>query len=122
MIPKRLIKKTIIDLSKEGMWNIEFVSGKKRYKVKYNKEKDEVFTDEFGVFDFEKIENELPEMGTLSNREKEVFQMLLTDKKRKEIADELCITENTVKKHTSNIFVKLDVSSRAELLNKIKSI
>lgn len=74
------------------------------------------------VFDFEKIENELPEMGTLSNREKEVFQMLLTDKKRKEIADELCITENTVKKHTSNIFVKLDVSSRAELLNKIKSI
>lgn len=74
------------------------------------------------VFDFEKIENELPEMGTLSNREKEVFQMLLTDKKRKEIADELCITENTVKKHTSNIFVKLDVSSRAELLDKIKSI
>lgn len=74
------------------------------------------------VFDFEKIENELPEMSTLSNREMEVFQMLLTDKKRKEIADELCITENTVKKHTSNIFVKLDVSSRAELLDKIKSI
>lgn len=74
------------------------------------------------VFDFEKIENELPEMSTLSKREVEVFQMLLTDKKRKEIADELYITENTVKKHTSNIFVKLDVSSRAELLDKIKSI
>ena len=57
MIPKKLIKKTIVDLSNEGMWNIEFVSGKKRYKVKYNKEKDEVFTDEFGVFDFEKITN-----------------------------------------------------------------
>ena len=57
MIPKKLIKKTIVDLSKEGKWNIEFVSGKKRYKVKYNKEKDEVFTDEFGVFDFEKITN-----------------------------------------------------------------
>ena len=57
MIPKRLIKKTIVDLSKEGMWNIEFVSGKKRYKVKYDKEKDEVFTDEFGVFDFEKMTN-----------------------------------------------------------------
>ena len=57
MIPKKLIKKTIVDLSKEGMWNIEFVSGKKRYKVKYSKETDEVFTDEFGVFDFEKITN-----------------------------------------------------------------
>lgn len=57
MIPKKLIKKTIVDLSKEGMWNIEFVSGKKRYKVKYDKEKDEVFTDEFGAFDFEKITN-----------------------------------------------------------------
>ena len=58
MIPKKLIKKTIVDLSNEGKWNIEFVvSGKKRYKVKYNKEKDEVFTDEFGVFDFEKITN-----------------------------------------------------------------
>ena len=74
------------------------------------------------VFDYEKLQKELPEMSTLSNREMEVFQMLLTDKKRKEIADELCITENTVKKHTSNIFVKLDVSSRAELLDKIKSI
>jgi CTP:phosphocholine cytidylyltransferase-like protein len=42
MIPKKLIKKTIVDLSNEGLWNIEFVSGKKRYKVKYNKEKDEV--------------------------------------------------------------------------------
>lgn len=57
MIPKKLIKKTIVDLSKEGIWNIEFVSGKKRYKVKYNKETDEVFADEFGVFDFEKITN-----------------------------------------------------------------
>lgn len=55
MIPKKLIKKTIVDLSNEGKWNIEFVSGKKRYKVKYDKEKDEVFTDEFGVFDFEKM-------------------------------------------------------------------
>ena len=38
-----MIKKTIVDLSNEGLWNIEFVSGKKRYKVKYDKEKDEVF-------------------------------------------------------------------------------
>ena len=57
MIPKKLIKKTIVNLSNEGKWNIEFVSGKKRYKVKYDKEKDEIFTDEFGAFDFEKITN-----------------------------------------------------------------
>ena len=52
-----MIKKTIVDLFNEGWLNIEFVSEKKRYKVKYDKEKDGVFTDEFGIFDFEKIIN-----------------------------------------------------------------
>ena len=35
--------------------------------------------------------------------------------RRKEIAVEMSVTEHTVKKHTGNIFSKMDVTSRAEL-------
>ena len=42
-------------------------------------------------------------------------------KKRKEIAETLCISENTVKTHTSNVFSKLEVSTRNELIEKVKS-
>ncbi|MBQ4347302.1 MAG: response regulator transcription factor [Firmicutes bacterium] len=55
----------------------------------------------------------------LSPREKDVFKELLTDKKRKEIALALFISENTVKTHTSNIFSKLEVSTRNELIEKV---
>lgn len=61
-----------------------------------------------------------PEIERLSARERDVFQKILEDKKRKEIAEELFITENTVKKHISNIFAKLEVSNRNELFDKIK--
>ncbi len=60
-----------------------------------------------------------PELQLLSARERDVLDKILEDKKRKEIAEDLFITENTVKKHISNIFSKLGVSSRHELLEKI---
>ena len=59
------------------------------------------------------------EAANLSEREKDVFHALLEDKKRKQIAEELCISENTVKTHTSNIFSKLEVSTRGELIEKV---
>ena len=51
----------------------------------------------------------------LTNRETEVLAALLQNKRRKEIAVEMSVTEHTVKKHTGNIFSKMDVTSRAEL-------
>lgn len=59
------------------------------------------------------------EFAGLSGREKDVFRELLMDKKRKEIAEALCISENTVKTHTSNVFSKLEVSTRTELTEKV---
>ncbi|MBR2062905.1 MAG: helix-turn-helix transcriptional regulator, partial [Anaerotignum sp.] len=59
------------------------------------------------------------ETAGLSPREMDVFRELLTDKKRKEIAEALCISENTVKTHTSNVFSKLEVSTRNELMEKV---
>lgn len=59
-------------------------------------------------------------MEQLTAREKEVLFHILSNKKRKDIAEELCVSENTIKKHTSHIFAKLGVSSRMELFEKIK--
>lgn len=70
-------------------------------------------------FDLEQIAYGWSEISTLSPREREVLVKMLEEKKRKEIAEELCITENTVKKHVSNIFAKLHISSRSELLARI---
>ena len=61
-----------------------------------------------------------PPAEELTEREMDVFRAILADKKRKEIAADLCITEHTVKKHTSNIFSKLGISSRTELYDKIR--
>ena len=55
----------------------------------------------------------------LTAREIDVLREILENKKRKEIAEKLCVTENTVKKHTSHIFAKMEVKNRAELFEKL---
>ncbi len=49
----------------------------------------------------------------LSAREVEVLRLLAAGKTNRAIATELGISERTVDRHTSNIFTKLDVSSRS---------
>ena len=51
--------------------------------------------------------------GSLSPREAQVLRLLATGKTNRAIAAGLFISERTVERHVSNIFVKLDVSSRA---------
>lgn len=49
----------------------------------------------------------------LSHRELEVLRLLATGKTNKTIAEELSLSERTVDRHVSNLFVKLNVASRA---------
>lgn len=49
----------------------------------------------------------------LTKREKEVFDLLIRNKSTKEIAEELFISEKTVRNHISNAMQKLGVSGRA---------
>ena len=54
-----------------------------------------------------------PVAHPLSGRELEVLRLVAAGKSNRTIADELFISERTVERHMSNIFAKLDVSSRA---------
>ena len=49
----------------------------------------------------------------LTNREQEVFELLVLNKSTKEIADLLKISEKTVRNHISNTIQKLGVKGRA---------
>ena len=58
---------------------------------------------------------------TLSEREKEVLKYILANEKRQIIAQELFVTESTIKKHTANIFRKLEITNRTELFKKAQN-
>jgi DNA-binding CsgD family transcriptional regulator len=54
-----------------------------------------------------------PVTGGLTGREMEVLALVATGKTNREIAEDLAISQKTVARHLSNIFIKLEVSSRA---------
>ena len=55
------------------------------------------------------------EKPLLSDREKEIVQLVAQGFRNKEIGEKLFISEQTVKNHLHNIFDKLGVSDRLEL-------
>lgn len=57
----------------------------------------------------------------LSEREREVLDLLLQGKSNKEIDGELFISAHTVRNHVHNIYEKLGVGSRLELMNRVRS-
>ena len=62
----------------------------------------------------------LPEGVTLSTRQMDVLEGILDGKSRKTIAADLCLSENTVKMHTSALYRLLNVSSRDEIFALLK--
>lgn len=61
-----------------------------------------------------------PELDLLTEREREVMDLLAKGLTNKEIADNLVITTNTVKRHLKSIFVKLDIHTRSAAVAKVK--
>lgn len=59
------------------------------------------------------------ELDKLSIREQEILSALSKGYRYKEIADTLFISTETVRTHIRNIYVKLEVTSRTEALNKV---
>lgn len=54
--------------------------------------------------------------NTLTNREREVFQMMVEGYPTKEIAETLCLSPSTVKSHRSNIMEKLKMDNISKLI------
>ena len=52
----------------------------------------------------------------LSKREKEVFDLLILNNSTQDIADNLKISEKTVRNHISNVMQKLDVINRSNAI------
>ncbi|MDR0783448.1 MAG: LuxR C-terminal-related transcriptional regulator [Propionibacteriaceae bacterium] len=61
----------------------------------------------------------LPNIVNLTAREKELLGLLMAGDSPKQIARKLAISQSTVNFHTTNLYRKVNVSSRHELLAKI---
>ena len=68
------------------------------------------------------IREKYPELAKLSPRELEVFTQLLSDKTQGEIAQELFISSSSVHFHCKNIYKKLEVSGRRQILVRYKDL
>ena len=58
----------------------------------------------------------------LTNREEEVFNLLILNKTTKEIAYDLRISEKTVRNHISNVIQKLGVKGRSQAIIELLKI
>ena len=63
-----------------------------------------------------------PEAGILSERELEVLRLMAAGRSNREIAGELVIAIGTVKRHTANIFDRLDVRNRTEAVAEARRL
>ena len=64
-------------------------------------------------------DGEILDSTILTNREKEVFELLILNKSTGDIADALCISEKTVRNHISNVIQKLEVKTRYQAILKL---
>lgn len=70
---------------------------------------------------FKLNEQALAETG-ISKREYEVLELMAKGLSNQEIADKLFVSLNTVKTHSSNLFLKLEVSRRTQAIQKAQSL
>lgn len=66
-------------------------------------------------------QQEIEKLG-ISKRELDVLNLMATGLSNEEIASKLFISLNTVKTHSSNIFLKLDVKRRTQAVGKAKRL
>jgi two-component system, NarL family, response regulator LiaR len=94
--------------------------------LKLTKPKVETITIEKQVFvktdaPFVFNQQEMDKLG-LSKREIEVLELMAKGLSNQEIAENLFVSLNTIKTHSSNLFVKLDVKRRTQAIEKGKKL
>ena len=86
-----------------------------RQKVKTIVVEKEILVQKNGPFILN--EKELENLG-ISKREHEVLQLMSEGLSNNEIAERMYVSLNTIKTHSSNLFVKLDVKRRTQAIEK----
>ena len=61
-------------------------------------------------------------LSWLTKREREILSLLVQAKRIVSIADDLSIAEQTVRNHISNIYFKLNIHDRMEIINYVNQI
>ena len=61
------------------------------------------------------------EIVNLTPQERRIIAMISKGMRNREIADQLCLCEQTIKSHVSKIFRKLKVSNRSQLVSLVMS-
>ena len=85
--------------------------------LKLTKKKTIIITNPAFQFD----QKRLDERG-ISKREYEVLELMAKGLSNQEIADKLFVSLNTVKTHSSNLFLKLEVARRTQAVQKAKEL
>ncbi|HZY81418.1 MAG TPA: LuxR C-terminal-related transcriptional regulator [Cyclobacteriaceae bacterium] len=73
------------------------------------------------VSNFEFDPTRLEKLG-ISKREHEVLELMAKGFTNQEIADKLFVSVNTIKTHSANLFLKLDVRRRTQAVQKGKEL
>lgn len=66
-------------------------------------------------------ESELQRLG-ISKREHEVLELMAQGLSNQEIGDKLFVSLNTIKTHSSNLFLKLEVNRRTQAVQRAKEL
>jgi DNA-binding CsgD family transcriptional regulator len=82
------------------------------------KEKKEIIHEESK----EIIHEESKDLKCLTNREKEIVDYICRGLSNKEIGEKLFISANTVKNHVYNIYKKVNVKNKVELINLVNKV
>ena len=75
----------------------------------------------FGTKNSRELFNQNCDVYKLTSRERDIVKLISEGYKYKDIGDTLFIAERTVTKHVQNIFEKLQVSNKIELINKLEA-
>jgi len=62
---------------------------------------------------------ELKERYGLTERQMDILKLLVNGSSNKEIAEALCVTEDTVKGHLKHVMRRLEVNTRTEILSML---
>lgn len=104
-------KKGEMDFEYEDIFILELLKEHLEYRLHRDivENRDNRLTMEQGVIRYQ-----------LTKREETILRYLLLNDTNDKICETLCITNNTLKKHILNIYRKLEINSRSQLLHMLK--